>query len=118
MPTWPTSLPQHVLEQGYTERMQDNRIESAMDSGPAKARRRFTTQLRSFSVTVQMTPEQADIFEVFYETTLLSGSVSFDWVHPRTRTSVTLRFKKPAPVITVAGAGEIVRASFVLETLP
>lgn len=115
--TWPASLPQYVLEQGYGENLEDQSMETQMDSGPAKIRRRFTTSTRRFQVVVQMTPEEADIFETFYLNTVSGGSVPFDWVHPRTRVAKTFRFRKPAPSIQVAGGGAIVRITMHLEAL-
>lgn len=118
MPTWPIGLPQYVLEAGYQETLEDQTIESEMDAGPAKIRRRFTTATRRFQVTVQMTPSEAAIFEDFYLNTLQGGALSFDWVHPRTRLAKAFRFRKPPPQVFVAGSGQIVRFSFVLESMP
>lgn len=118
MPTWPVTLPQYVLEAGYQEQMEDQTIESQVDAGPAKVRRRFTASVRRFQVVVQMTPAEADIFEDFFLNTLQGGSLSFDWVHPRTRVAKVFRFRKPAPQISVSGSGEIVRYTMTLEALP
>lgn len=118
MPSWPTLLPAFVIESGYQETLEDQTIETSMDTGPAKIRRRFTTAVRRFQVTVQMTPEEADIFETFYLDTLAGGSLPFDWVHPRTRVAKSFRFRKPAPVVTVGASGQIVRVQMALESLP
>jgi hypothetical protein len=118
MPTWPTSLPQHVLEQGYNEQVPDQTIETQMDAGPAKVRRRFTTAPRRFGVVVVMDPDQVALFETFYLETLAGGSLPFDWVHPRTRVSTTFRFRKPVPSINPLGnGGTDVRVTFGLETV-
>lgn len=118
MPTWPIGLPQYVLEAGYSEQLEDQTIETQMEAGPAKIRRRFTTAFRQFRVSVQMTSDQATIFENFYLDTLAGGSLTFDWVHPRTRVSKTFRFRKPSPTIQAIGGGAVVRVSMSLETLP
>ncbi|CAB5220423.1 hypothetical protein UFOVP233_72 [uncultured Caudovirales phage] len=114
---WPATLPAFVLEAGYQEGLEDQTVETQMDAGPAKIRRRFTTSTRRFQVTVQMTPEQAAIFETFYLTTLSGGSLPFDWVHPRTQVAKTFRFRRPPPTVQVAGSGAIVRYSMNLETV-
>lgn len=114
--SWPAGLPQYVLESGYQERFQDQTIESQMDTGPAKVRRRFTKAIRFFNATVLMTAAQADTFETFWLTTLKGGSLPFDWVHPRTRAVTSFRFRKPAPNFAVVG-GVNVQVSFVLEVV-
>lgn len=115
--SWPGTLPQYVLEGGYQETLEDQTVESQMDTGPAKVRRRFTNSVRQFKVTIQCDEAQAADFEVFYNTTCAGGSLPFDWVHPRTRVARTFRFKKPPPQVSVMGGGTIVRYSFALETM-
>jgi phage-related protein len=115
-PTWPTTVPQFVLESGYQEKYQDQVMESTMDAGPAKLRRRFTKSLRTFQVTLQMTATQAAAFETFWGTTCKGGSLAFDWVHPRTQAAATYRFRNPAPQFSSVG-GVAVRVSFTLEII-
>ena len=42
MTAWPSSLPDHVLQQGHNESLANVTSRSQMDAGPAKVRRRFT----------------------------------------------------------------------------
>lgn len=114
---WPGTLPQYVLEAGYQETLEDQTVESQMDTGPAKVRRRFTNSVRRFQVTIQCDEVQAADFEAFYLTTLAGGSLPFEWVHPRTRAIRTFRFKKPPPQVTVVGGGTAIRYTFALETV-
>lgn len=116
-PTWPTTLPSFVQEGGYTEALQDQTVESNVDAGPAKIRRRFTKSLRKFGITLQMLPAQVTIFETFWQNTVKGGSLPFDWVHPRTRVAATLRFRTPAPSYTTGGGGAYVIVSFALEII-
>lgn len=118
MDAWPTTLPQYVLEAGYQESIEDQTTETPMESGPAKVRRRFTVAFRRFTVTVQMDPTQAAVFEAFFLVTLAAGSLPFTWVHPRTRVAKTFRFRKPAPSISVGGSGQIIRYTMTLEAMP
>ena len=116
-PVWPVTLPAFVQEGGFSEAIQDQTVESSMDTGPAKIRRRFTKSLRKFGITMYMTPEQVTTFETFWQTTVKGGSIVFDWVHPRTRVAAALRFRNPAPAYTTIGGGAAVVVTFTLEII-
>lgn len=115
---WPVSLPQYVLEAGYQESLEDQLLETQMDAGVAKIRRRFTAPYRRFTVTVQMDATQMATFETFFLTTLKGGSLVFDWVHPRTQAAKTFRFRRPAPSVMPIGGSTVVRVTMNLESLP
>lgn len=115
--TWPPSLPTYVLEQGYSEQLEDQTIETAVEAGIAKIRRRYTAPVRRFQVAVQMTQDQAAVFEDFFLNTLQAGSQPFDWRHPRTGLLTRFRFRKPTPTVSVVG-GSIVRYQMALESIP
>lgn len=117
MPAWPNTLPQYVAERGYSERFGDQTIETQMEAGPHKIRRRFTTQNRLFGVQIEMAPAQAAIFDAFYHEDCAGGAATFTWVHPRTRVAGTFRFRRPAPSFRVSQSGEQVTVSFVMEML-
>lgn len=102
-PTWPATLPQFVLEGGYQESIQDQTIETQMEAGPAKIRRRFTKSLRRFQMSLLLTSTQAATFETFWQTSCAGGATPFTWVHPRTRATVTMRFRNPAPQFSTTG---------------
>jgi len=103
------------MEGAFSERIQDQTIESQMDTGPAKIRRRFTKSLRTFSIQLMMTPAQTTTFESFWQNDCKGGSIPFDWVHPRTRAAATLRFRNPAPTIQSTGSGAANVVGFSLE---
>ena len=114
--TWPGTLPQFVFEQGYSEKLNDQTMESSVEVGPPKIRRRFTKQIRTFTIEMRFTPTQKETFETFWQDTLLGGSMPFDWVHPLTRASTTFRFRKPAPSYSsIGGSDSIVRLT--METI-
>lgn len=115
-PVWPTELPQYVDESGYEEKSPETVLESQMDAGPAKLRRRFTTAYRPFRLSISCDAEQVPYFDTFYETTTAFGTIPFDWVHPRTRAAGTFRFRKPPPAKSVFG-GTNVRIAFVIEQI-
>lgn len=95
--SWPAGLPQFVQEQGYSETLRDQSIESPMDAGPPKVRRRFTGNYRPLTWTIRCDAEQAEAFEEFYEVMLAGGTLPFTWVHPRTQRESLFRFRKPPP---------------------
>lgn len=111
--SWPSTLPQYVLVEGFEEAFGKPRIETATDAGKPKSRQRFTAEYRKFSMSVQMTEAQATIFETFYFDTLAAGTQPFDWVHPRTRASKTFYFRGEPPKMRSQG-GEDVIVSFTL----
>lgn len=117
MSAWPASLPQFFLEAGYREPLEDQLIESDMDAGPAKVRRRFTTATRIISGSIAMTQAQAAVFETFFATTCAGGSLPFTWVHPRTRAPATFRFRKPLPTVQQV-SGDMVVYALRLEMMP
>lgn len=117
MPSWPGTLPSYVQEGAFSELPQNVTLETEMDVGPAKIRRRFTKATRKFQCQLFMTSAQVTTFETFWETTLIGGSVTFDWVHPRTRAAATCRFRNPRYQISTTGGGGTNIVSFVLEVL-
>lgn len=106
---WPASLPQYVLQQGFSEKEPDTMLETQMEAGPPKARRRFTTDYREFTVALQMSAAQRATFQTFFNTTVKGGSLPFDWVDPVTQGAATFRFRKPAPQWAIRGETHIVR---------
>jgi trans-aconitate methyltransferase len=115
---WPVALPSYALEAGYQESLEDQTIETQMDSGPVKVRRRFTTAFRKYQLVIQMDAAQMAIFETFYLDTLQGGSLPFDWVHPRTRAAKTFRFRRPPPSLAPIGGTQYCRVTMSLESLP
>lgn len=113
---YPTGLPAFVLQDGFSEKLNNQTIESQTDTGNPKVRRRFTKQIRTFSVTIQLDAAQRETFESFWQDTLAGGSLPFEWLHPMTRVPTTFRFRLPAPSYS-AVAGIYIRASFALETI-
>lgn len=94
---WPAGLPQFVQEQGFSESLPDQILESAMETGQSKSRRRFTGNWRPVQATIWCTSAQALVFENFVDETLGGGALPFFWVNPVTQTMALFRFKRPAP---------------------
>ena len=117
MAAWPGTLPSYVQEGGFNEIPQSTSIESEMETGPAKARRRFTRATRKFQCQMHMTSAQVTTFETFWETTLFGGVDVFTWVHPRTRSAANVRFRNPRYNIGTIGGGGTCVVSFILEVV-
>ena len=92
MVTWPVTLPQDVLLEGYGEQPPDEIIRTPMETGPAKVRRRSTAGPRPVSATIDLTRDQVETLDDFYRNTLGGGALSFDWVHARTQAAAKFRF--------------------------
>lgn len=120
MSNWPAGLPQQ-LKIGASIGDDDSRLTSAMDAGPASVRNRFTAFTQSVQTPMIITGAQLEIFKTFYRTTLVQGSLSFDWTDPSDDTSVTYRFKTPPKWVAVRSGVPNVRlwqATLDLEIQP
>jgi hypothetical protein len=115
MPSWPSTLPDYVLQEGYSETTEPNTLRTEMSQGPAKVRRRFTAFTRNINCQIHLTAAQYEILDGFFHTDLKSGSLTFDWVHPITQASVTFRFKSPP---NYSSFGSEFTAGLELEILP
>ncbi len=115
MAAWPGTLPQEMLQDGYQETAPSATIRSNMDVGPAKVRRRTSAATRMISGAIFLTMAQVEILDAFYINDCAQGSISFTWVHPRTRIAVSFRFVKP-PVYQPDGSN--FTSSLELEILP
>ena len=116
MATWPPSIPQDFLVNGYRERPPKNTIRTQMDAGPDKVRRRATTKPRTISGVIELTRAQVETLDAFFRTDLEDGALRFDWVHPRTLAAVQFRFLEEPEYSPVSGATWT--ASLNLEVLP
>lgn len=116
MATWPGTLPADFLETGFSESPPDLLIRTKMDQGPAKVRRKASAGPRPIAGSVAMKSEQVEIFDAFYVTTLMSGSIRVDWTHPRTGVTVEFRFTA-VPTYQPMG-GDMWRVQVELEVMP
>jgi hypothetical protein len=114
---WPVDLPQMVSQDNYQEARGRNTIRTPVDQGRPKARRRFTSSIQTFTVTVYLTADQADIFDDFWENTTAAGSLEFDWVHPRTQEAAVCQFTGDDPPPMTPDGAEF-KATFQMIILP
>lgn len=115
IPVWPVTLPQELLIAGYARSAPDNRIESQMDVGPGKIRRRTTSAPSKFSGTLKMDRAKLAIFTQFYSVTTQSGVLRFSWTDPDTGAAVEMRF---AEVPSWTKPGLFYDVALSLEILP
>ena len=113
--TWPSSLPERFEPQGFSLQPVSQTIETPVDVGPVRLRRRSSLSVVRINGSVQLDSAQRDTFITFYMQTLQGGSLSFNWNHPYDASqSVTMKFVKPDPKLTVIGSLEF-RAAINLE---
>lgn len=91
MASWPSSLPQKPLADSYAESATPVTVRTDMDVGLPKVRRRYTAEIRQYGLRLLLTTAQVATLETFYITTLAHGSLTFDWLNPRTQAAATFR---------------------------
>ena len=119
MPTWPLTLPQTPLQDGYSETLEKNVIVTSMDQGPAKTRKRFTAGVKKYQVSFLMSSSQLSTFETFYEDTINFGATTFTFPDPRSGSNADFRIdmSQNAPTIQPLSGGQY-NVSFAMEKLP
>lgn len=106
--SWPGTLPQVPLREGYSDKRADNIIETAMETGPAKRRLRGTVAPRIITLQIRLTAAQVLQFNTFYDTTTAFGSLSFLFPIPPTGTPTLVHFKAHVvPTMIPSGADAI-----------
>jgi hypothetical protein len=115
---WPATLPQFVLQSGYSEGEGDGNVEYKPDAGPTITRRRSTADMRPLSMSFELSREQKAALREFYEVTLLNGSLPFTFPAPSEDGDYLLKFQKGgAPRYASLGGNEF-SASMSVWILP
>lgn len=103
--TWPASLPQNMLMDGYSHSAANNILRTNMDAGPAKQRRRFTSGPQPVTGKIFVNDTELETFKDWYVDDLLEGALRFDWVDQDDgTTAVEYRFTSQ-PTWEPAGPG-------------
>lgn len=92
-PTWPATLPAPQANSSASYGKPNNVIESPMEMGNTKRRRRFTAPEIPFTCTLKLSQAQLATLETFYYTTL-AQVLPFDWVDHRSGATATYCFGK------------------------
>jgi hypothetical protein len=116
MADWPATLPQTPQDDNYQEDWPKNIIRTDMDAGPAKVRKRFTAGIDNFKCSILLTLSQVTTLRTFFTTTVDYGATSFNFPHPRTGATITVRFVNPPSIISVGPKDY--KANMELEQLP
>lgn len=98
--TWPVTLPQQLLVDGYARSAKDLLLVSPMEIGPPKVRRRTSNNIEQFQGSVIVTTTQLGYFKTFFYTTALGGSLRFNFTDPDdgvTSVEMMIRSFKYAP---------------------
>lgn len=90
---WPDSLPQNFVG-GYADGEPDNLIETSPDTGPPISRARSSAGVRNLSGSMRMTRTQLATLHTFFNTTLISGSLPFNFPDPSFGGTVLVKFPK------------------------
>lgn len=88
---WPPMLPCPLMD-GYSDGVQPNVIRSDMDVGPQKLRRRSTADTVNISFNLLLKSSDVSVLDAFYRVETKSGTLPFNFVHPRTKQTVECRF--------------------------
>lgn len=87
--TWPITLPQKPLMGSFTEDNGFAYLQTNMDSGVSKIRKRGNRG-SMMNMTFMMTTSQVAALKTFTNTTI-SGVARFNFMHPRTGGSIEVR---------------------------
>jgi hypothetical protein len=114
---WPSTLPDCLQLNGYSESIPDQTIRTNMEYGIAKVRRRSSNAVRPVSGSIVVTKEQLDTLKDFYINTLAGGVLRFAWVEPLDGTTVAeMRFTSPPSYSKESP--DIFKVNMELEILP
>ena len=116
MTSWPATLPQSPLTEGFTETAPATVLRTEMDQGPAKIRQKTTAGVRRLGLGFILSKAQTAILDAFFTADAKGGAVAFDFPHPRTGTTLSCRFTEPPRYQALNG--ELFRATLALEVLP
>lgn len=97
---WPAVLPPYsdIMLDGFADDPPDLAVRSPTDAGYIKARRRFTDGPEPVNWPIPLTQtgnpatDQVDLLRTFFLTTTKSGTLRFNWTHPRTLADVVCIF--------------------------
>ena len=100
--TFPASLQDKFNQAGFSYAFGNSTLESKVDAGPPKKRRRYTTEIDEISGTIELEKSEFTTLETVYKTTLSGGVLTFNFNHPITQVSTEYQFTKP-PTIAPSG---------------
>lgn len=120
IPTWPITLPQAVLLEGFSLIVQNNILMSQADAGFGKRRNKGATPPAQFTRTLQLTDAQLTTFLNFVEFTLRNGTLRFETTHPRTGATVELLVVPQGETLfpPIVKEGKLYKVNMKLQVMP
>ena len=115
---FPSTIPQSPIYGGFTEQRQRNVTSFAPEVGSPKIRRRSTAVCVPCIAIFEFSDAQLAVFNTFYETTLLDGTLPFTWVHPRTADTFIWMFSVEEAPQTEATGSNLNRVTCKIIRLP
>lgn len=91
MSVWPAAFPPPAINT-LNESPPNNVLRTGMDKGPPKTRRRTTANIRPLSFTLKLSEALVEVMDDFFVNDTFSGSIPFDYTHPRTGQPCTAMF--------------------------
>lgn len=92
MTSWPETLPTSFLADSFYEEAPDLDIETQMDAGPPKVRRRFTAADYPLGGEMVVSDAQWVVLWTFYLD--YTRALPFDFVHPLSEETLKVKFAK------------------------
>lgn len=115
---WPVGLPQYLQMAGASKGMGNGLLEYAPEVGPSITRRRTTARMRPISGSMICSSAQITTFETFYNTTIIGGSLPFNFPDPRTGSTLLVKFTAENPPNYTPLGGDNYQLALVLMELP
>ena len=92
LPSWPSSLPLQPLLDAYNESFPSLISNVTTGNKSIIIRKMASRSQTSLSVSFNLTKEEADIFENFFNSTLDGGALRFTFTHPRKKEQIEVSF--------------------------
>jgi hypothetical protein len=117
---WPGTLPGALQSDAFGEGVADGLLEYAPDTGPPITRRRSTAAVRLMKGTMLCTSAQIATFRTFFDTTLLGGSLPFNFPDQLQSGTLLVKFAKSSLPNWSAhpGGGDNYLLNLTLQVLP
>lgn len=115
--SWPASLPQKPLADGFSETSPDLVARTQMDTGPAKMRRRATAGVTQVKCAFRLTADQLATFRDFMHSDLQDRALPYSWAHPVAGAVGRWRITA-SPTIEPIADGLAWKVALALELLP
>ncbi|EJN15685.1 hypothetical protein PMI42_00702 [Bradyrhizobium sp. YR681] len=115
---WPNTLPQQLQLSGASLGYGNALVEYAPDLGPSLSRRGSSAVMKPLAGSMILSDAQVTIWEAFFNSTIMSGSLPFTFPDPRTGADLLVKFTKGGPPSLAPLGGDNYRLNLALVILP